>query len=80
MEVSGYVTGKSVTDVLGIYEVSADPFASESYEDPFSITKKVNGVTGNVGAKLKLGFFRLNADYTLGEFNTLTFGVNFGFR
>ena len=76
----GYVTGKSVTDVLGTYEVTAGPFASETYEDPFSITKKVNGVTGNVGAKLKLGFFRLNADYTLGEFNTWTFGVNFGFR
>lgn len=76
----GYVTGKSVTDVLGTYEVTAGPFASETYEDPFSITKKVNGVTGNIGAKLKLGFFRLNADYTLGEFNTLTFGVNFGFR
>lgn len=76
----GYVTGKSVTDVLGTYEVTAGPFASETYEDPFSITKRVNGVTGNVGAKLKLGFFRLNADYTLGEFNTWTFGVNFGFR
>lgn len=76
----GYVTGKSITDVLGTYEVIAGPFASETYEDPFSITKKVNGVTGNLGAKLKLGFFRLNADYTLGEFNTWTFGVNFGFR
>ncbi|GGD70586.1 hypothetical protein GCM10011412_05260 [Maribacter cobaltidurans] len=76
----GYVTGKSVTDVLGTYEVSAGPFASETYEDPFSITKKVSGVTGNIGTKLKLGFFRLNADYTLGEFNTLTVGVNFGFR
>lgn len=76
----GYITGKSVTDVLGEYRVTRGPFASETYVDPFSITKKVNGVTGNLGAKLKLGFFRLNADYTLGEFNTLTFGVNFGFR
>lgn len=76
----GYVTGKSVTDILGEYRVTRGPFASETYVDPFSITKKVNGVTGNIGAKLKLGFFRLNADYTLGEFNTLTFGVNFGFR
>lgn len=76
----GYVTGKSVTDVLGEYRVTRGPFASETYVDPFSITKKVNGVTGNLGAKLKLGFFRLNADYTLGEFNTWTFGVNFGFR
>ena len=76
----GYVTGKSVTDVLGTYRVTQGPFASETYIDPFSITKKVNGVTGTVGAKLKLGFFRLNADYNLGAFNTLTVGINFGMR
>ena len=76
----GYMTGKSVTNVLGTYRVTSGPFASETYEDPFSITKKVNGVTGTVGAKLKLGFFRLNAEYNLGAFNTLTFGINFGMR
>ncbi|MBQ4914281.1 hypothetical protein J8L85_07525 [Maribacter sp. MMG018] len=76
----GYVTGKSTMDVLGTYVVTRGPFSSETYVDPFSITKKVNGVTGNIGAKLKLGFFRINADYTLGEFNTFNFGLNFGFR
>ncbi|WP_324023412.1 hypothetical protein QSV08_11365 [Maribacter sp. BPC-D8] len=75
-----YITGKSVTDVLGTYRVTSGPFASETYEDPFSITKKVNGVTGTLGTKLKLGFFRLNAEYNLGEFNTATVGINFGFR
>ena len=76
----GYVTGKSVIDVLGTYRVTRGPFASETYIDPFSITKKVNGVTATIGTKLKLGFFRLNAEYNLGEFNTATVGVNFGFR
>lgn len=76
----GYVTGKSVTDILGTYRVTRGPFSSETYEDPFSITKKVNGVTGTIGTKLKLGFFRLNAEYNLGEFNTATVGLNFGFR
>ena len=76
----GYVTGKSVTDILGTYRVTRGPFSSETYEDPFSVTKKVNGVTGTFGTKLKLGFFRLNAEYNLGEFNTATVGVNFGFR
>ncbi|WP_419214037.1 DUF6588 family protein [Maribacter sp. X9] len=76
----GYVTGKSTTDVLGEYRVTKGPFRSETYTDPFSITKKVNGVTGTIGTKLKLGFFRLNAEYNLGEFNTATVGVNFGFR
>ncbi|HAF77150.1 MAG TPA: hypothetical protein DCG42_07485 [Maribacter sp.] len=75
-----YITGKSVTDVLGTYRVNSGPFESETYEDPFSIVKKVNGVTGTLGTKLKLGFFRLNAEYNLGEFNTATVGINFGFR
>ncbi|MGC1516330.1 MAG: DUF6588 family protein [Maribacter sp.] len=76
----GYVSGKSVIDVLGEYRVTSGPFASETYVDPFSITRKVNGITGTVGAKLKLGFFRLNAEYNVGEFNTATVGINFGFR
>ena len=76
----GYITGTSETDVLGTYRVTRGPFASEIYTDPFSISQKVSGVTANVGTKLKLGFFRLNADYTMGDFNTLTFGVNLGFR
>ena len=75
-----YITGKSVTDVLGTYRVTSGPFASDTYVDPFSITKKVSGVTGTVGTKLKVGFFRLNAEYNLGAFNTATLGVNFGFR
>lgn len=76
----GYVSGKSVTNVLGTYRVTEGPLTSEEYVNPFSITKQVSGVTGTVGTKLKLGFFRLNAEYNLGEFNTATVGVNFGFR
>ena len=75
----GYVSGKSTTDVLGTYRVQSGPF-QETYIDPFSLTRKASGVSGTLGAKLKLGFFRLHADYSLAEFNNLTIGVNFGFR
>ncbi len=75
----GYLSGSSTTDVLGTYRVRSGPF-QQTYVDPFSIEKKANGVTANLGAKLKLGFFRLHADYALAEFNTLSVGVNFGFR
>lgn len=75
----GYLTGKSSTDVLGTYIVQAGPF-QQQYVDPFSIDKDASGVTANVGTKLKLGFFRLHADYALAEFNTLSVGVSFGFR
>ena len=74
----GYLTGKANTDVLGTYVVSG-PFPA-TYTDPFSVRSNANGVVANLGAKLKLGFFRLNVDYTLGEFDTASFGINFGFR
>ena len=75
----GYLSGKSTTDVLGTYTVQSGPI-QETYVDPFSIDKKASGVTANIGTKLKLGFFRLHADYVIAEFNTVSFGVNFGFR
>lgn len=76
----GYVSGKSDTDILGTYRVTSGPFSSDEYTDPFSIRKKASGASGTLGAKLKLGFFRLHAEYTLAEFNLLTAGVHFGFR
>ncbi len=75
----GYITGKSDIDLLGTYEANG-PFFSETVMDPFSVSKKANGVSANLGTKIKLGFFRLNAEYNISQFSTFTFGVNFGFR
>lgn len=75
----GYLTGKSKTDILGTYVVTSGPF-QQTHIDPFSVNTDASGVVANVGAKLKLGFFRLHADYSLAEFNNLSVGVNFGFR
>ena len=75
----GYITGKSDIDLLGTYEANG-PFFSETVVDPFSVSKKASGVSANLGTKIKLGFFRLNAEYNISEFSTFTFGVNFGFR
>lgn len=75
----GYLTGTSNTDILGTYRVQSGPF-QQSYTDPFSLNKDAAGAVANIGTKLKLGFFRIHADYSLGEFNNLSVGVNFGFR
>ncbi|MCW5518033.1 DUF6588 family protein [Muriicola sp. Z0-33] len=75
----GYLSGKSETNILGTYIVTGGPI-QQTYTDPFSIDETASGVIANVGAKLKLGFFRLHADYSLGEFNNLSVGLNFGFR
>ncbi|MBO6881396.1 DUF6588 family protein [Winogradskyella sp.] len=76
----GYITGKSDSDLLGNYRVTNGPLTSETITDPFSVSSEVSSVRGTVGAKLKLGFFRINAEYHLSEFDAFSVGVNFGFR
>jgi hypothetical protein len=75
----GYISGESKSDVLGVYNVS-NSVISETVTDPFSVSSKVSSVRGTIGTKLKLGFFRLNAEYHLSDFNALSVGINFGFR
>ncbi len=76
----GYIKGKSESDVLGTYTVTSGPFFTESYTDPFSVSSEVSSVRGTLGFKLKLGFFRLNGEYHMSEFNAYSLGINFGFR
>lgn len=74
----GYIKGKSETDLLGTYRGTGTiPF---EYSNPFSVSSKVSGARGTLGTKLKLGFFRLNAEYHIAEFNALSVGIHFGFR
>ncbi len=75
----GYIKGKSKSDVLGTYRGTNGIFYEE-VTDPFSVSSEVSGVRGTLGTKLKLGFFRLNAEYHLAEFNAFSVGLNFGFR
>ena len=74
-----YISGKAENALLGEYVVQEGPFQT-TYRDPFVLETKVNAVSANIGTKLKLGFFRINVDYNISEFSTLTAGLNFGFR
>lgn len=74
----GYIKGKSKSDLLGTYRSSGIIPFSET--DPFSVSSEISGARGTIGTKLKLGFFRLNAEYHLAKFNAFSVGVNFGFR
>lgn len=76
----GYIKGKSVSDVLGTYIVTGGPLITRTETDPFSVSSEVSSVRGTLGTKLKLGFFRLNAEYHLSEYNAFSVGINFGFR
>lgn len=75
----GYIKGKSESDLLGTYRGTSGFFYKEVV-DPFSVSSEISGVRGTIGTKLKLGFFRLNAEYHLAEFNAFSVGFNFGFR
>jgi len=76
----GFINGKADSDLLGTYRVSNGFLTTEDIVDPFSVSSKVSGVRGTIGTKLKLGFFRLNAEYHLAEFDAFSVGINFGFR
>ncbi|MEZ4802222.1 MAG: DUF6588 family protein [Gelidibacter sp.] len=75
----GYMNGKSTTDLLGTYRVTDGLLFSEDIVNPFSVKQDVSGIRGTIGANLKLGFFSLNADYTLAEFDSASVGLNFSF-
>lgn len=75
----GYMSATANSDLLGTYRVSDGFIFSEEIVDPFSIEEKHTGLRTTFGTRLKLGFFSLNADYTLAEFNSGTIGLNFSF-
>jgi hypothetical protein len=76
----GYLKGTSESDLLGSYRVTDGILTSQTIVDPFSVSSDVSAVRGTVGFKLKLGFFRLNGEYHISEFEAFSVGVNFGFR
>lgn len=76
----GYISGKSETDLKGTYRVKSGFVSSETIVDPFSVESTVSGLRGTVGARLKLGIFGVHVDYTMAEYNNVSFGLNFGVR
>ena len=76
----GYIKGKSDSDLLGTYIISNGPLLNETLVDPFSVSSEVSSVRGTLGTKLKLGFFRINAEYHISEFDAFSVGLHFGFR
>ncbi|MFO7999850.1 MAG: DUF6588 family protein [Marinilabilia sp.] len=73
----GYGTANSDFDVNGEYTVSA---IDQSFTDPFSLGYKTSGVDLNAGVRFRIGFLALHADYTVGEYSTLTAGVGINIR
>ena len=74
----GYINASSSSDLIGTYQINRGPLASQSIEDPVSISSDASSVQATLGFKLKLSFFRLNAQYSFQEYDTVSLGLNFG--
>ena len=76
----GYIIGKSESDIVGNYRVTDGLLTTQTITDPFSVSSEISSIRGTLGAKLKIGFFRLNAEYHVSEFDSVSLGINFGIR
>lgn len=53
---------------------------TETVTDPLNLDFKTSGLRGTLGARLNLAFFKIFADYSIKDYNTLTAGIAFSFR
>ncbi|HEY9168017.1 MAG TPA: DUF6588 family protein [Lutibacter sp.] len=83
----GYGAGTSDLKMLGTYVLEYDtgyppPNDTERKEvtNPINLDFDASGVRATVGTRLSLGFFKIFADYTIQEYNTLAAGIAFSYR
>ncbi len=79
----GFISGDATTALKGTYEfndASQDIIDLGQFKDPFEVTSSVDSMKALIGAKLKLGFFRINAEYSFQQFNTASLAINFGIK
>lgn len=82
----GYNKSKMDVDIKGTYIVeytevnSGMTVVKETLTDPISVDFDASGVRATLGTRLNLGFFKIFADYTMQEYNTITGGIAFSFR
>jgi len=81
----GYNTAKMDVDIKGSYDLEytlegTGLTVTETITDPVSVEFDASGVRATLGTRLNLGFFKIFADYTMQEYNTITGGIAFSFR
>ena len=52
----------------------------ENISDPINLDFSSSGTRATIGARLNLLFFKIFADYTIQEYNTLSLGAAFSIR
>lgn len=85
----GYNGGKTTANMKGHYTLTYDledsngnviGTVNESISDPLNLGFDINGMRATLGTRLNLGFFKIFADYSFQEFNTVSAGIALSFR
>lgn len=81
----GFEKGTSELKMKGNYELSytiegTNTTVSETVSDPIDMKFDVDGIRATAGVRLNLAFFKIFADYTMHEYNTISTGIAFSFR
>jgi hypothetical protein len=76
----GYVVGnaETTTSATGVYVLREESDIPLNFNiEPYAVQTSISGARLNVGANLKLGDFTVFSDFSLQEFSTASFGVNY---
>lgn len=81
----GYDNGTSELKINGNYQleytIEGTPNkVTETVTDPINMNFNSTGMRATLGARLNLAFFKIYADYTIKNYNTLSAGIAFSFR
>lgn len=77
----GYTAGNSSLKMLGTYNLEYNGGTiTRTIMDPIDQDFDASGFRTTAGIRLSLGFFKIFADYTLQEYNTVSAGIAIGIR
>ncbi|TLX74097.1 hypothetical protein E9993_13445 [Labilibacter sediminis] len=77
---SGFGYGHSSSDFNVLGDFGTDPITGEQMVDPIKLAYTTSGFDFNVGMRLRLGIIGIHADYTVGEYSSITAGLGINFR
>lgn len=81
----GYGSGSSTLNVNGTYNLSYTPVGggasvTRTLNNPIRQEFDASGFKTTLGARISLGFFKIFADYSFQDYNTVSAGIALGFR
>lgn len=73
-----YLDANATFGLKGDFNVNQGVIAGAFLQDPFLTSTNLQGWRKTIGLKLSLAFFKVNIDYNIQEYNTISGGISFG--